>query len=290
MPARAARPRGLLHRRWPPGPRRGSCNGSTPGLLAQALALVVAEVGKAAAHQRQNLGELHFAQAESQASTAPQMDSSCSSTRACLFKKPSSQAATSMGKAPSERLRLNCRTTSSLSSICSSSRTAGRAATEPQPHHPWLGCATQRARRLRPAALHRRYRAGARHREPPATSVSSPLPRLHPWPCKPRASRWQHATPRVDHRGQQRRIGLAHAAVAIDIGQRRQGLQQLGHIARAARSAKVSIKASTSWGNWPAAHRQSPAQFRAERFRASGWRAAWPWQPGPPWRHARWPR
>ena len=37
---------------------------------------------------------------------------------------------------------------------------------------------------------------------------------------------------RIDHAGQQGGIGLAHAAVAIDIGQRRQGLQQLGHIAR----------------------------------------------------------
>ena len=43
----------------------------------------------------------------SQASTAPQMDSSCSNTSACWFRKPSSQAATSMGAAPSERLRLN---------------------------------------------------------------------------------------------------------------------------------------------------------------------------------------
>ena len=36
---------------------------------------------------------------------------------------------------------------------------------------------------------------------------------------------------RIDHASQQRRIRLAHTAIAIDIGQRRQGLQQLGHIA-----------------------------------------------------------
>ena len=37
---------------------------------------------------------------------------------------------------------------------------------------------------------------------------------------------------RIDHAGQQGGIRLAHTAIAIDIGQRRQSLQQLGHIAR----------------------------------------------------------
>jgi hypothetical protein len=44
-------------------------------------------------------------------------------------------------------------------------------------------------------------------------------------------------------------IRLAHAAIAIDIGQRRQGLQQLGHIARGGCTLGQScIRASTSCG------------------------------------------